>query len=53
MKPNKDEKEMMNGYEKGDSRFVPNVNKEIGKYRAYAKSASQKNKRINIRILFQ
>jgi predicted DNA binding CopG/RHH family protein len=50
MKLNKEEKEILNTYEKGDFSSIPNVKKEIEKYREYAKSTLQKNKRINIRI---
>ncbi len=50
MKLNKEEKEVLNAYEKGDFKSVPNVKKEIEKYRGYAKSTLQKNKRMNIRI---
>ena len=50
MKLNKEEKEILNAYEKGDFPSVPNLKKEIVKYRDYAKDTLQKNKRINIRI---
>jgi predicted DNA binding CopG/RHH family protein len=50
MKANKEEKEILDAYEKGDSVSVPNVKKEMEKYREYAKSTLQKNRRINIRI---
>ena len=50
MKLNKEEKEILKAYEKGEIRSIPNVKKEIAKYREYAKSTLQKNKRINIRI---
>lgn len=50
MKLNKEEKEILNAYEKGNFSSVPNVEKEIKKYREYAKATLQKNKRINIRI---
>ncbi|MFH0772097.1 MAG: antitoxin [Candidatus Omnitrophota bacterium] len=50
MKLNKEEKEILNAYEKGDFKSIPNVKKEIEKYRGYAKSTLQKNKRMNIRI---
>lgn len=50
MKLNKEEHEILNAYEKGNFSSVPNVKKEIKKYREYAKSTLQKNKRINIRI---
>lgn len=50
MNLNKEEKEILNAYEKDISSSVPNVKKEIKKYREYAKVALQKNKRINIRV---
>lgn len=50
MKLNKEEYEILNAYEKGNFSSVPNVKKEIKKYREYAKATLQKNKRINIRI---
>ncbi|MEA3305562.1 MAG: antitoxin [Candidatus Omnitrophota bacterium] len=50
MRLNKEEKEILDAYEKGKFSSIPNVKKEIEKYREYAKAALQKNKRINIRI---
>ena len=50
MKLDKEEKKILNAYEKGSFSSIPNVKKEIGKYREYAKTTLQKNKRINIRI---
>ena len=50
MKLNKEEKEILRGYEKGASKSIPNVEGEIARYREYAKSTLQKNKRINIRL---
>lgn len=50
MKLNKEEKEILDAYEKGDFSSVPNVKKAIGKYRRYAVSTLQKNKRMNIRV---
>lgn len=50
MRLNKEEKEILNAYEKGGFSSIPNVKKEIEKYREYAKATLQKNKRINIRI---
>ncbi len=50
MKLRKEEKEILDAYEKGNFPSVPNVKKEIAKYREYAKHTLQKNKRINIRI---
>lgn len=50
MKLDKEENEILQAYEKGEFKSVPNVKKEIAKYRDYAKHTLQKNKRINIRI---
>jgi len=50
MKLNKEEKEILEAYEKGVFKSVPNVKKKIARYREYAKSTLLKNKRINIRI---
>ncbi|KQC13188.1 MAG: antitoxin [Desulfuromonas sp. SDB] len=50
MKLDKEEKEILESYEKGDFKSVANVKKEISKYREYAKHTLRKNKRINIRI---
>ena len=50
MKLNKEDKKILEGYEQGIFNSVPNVKKEIARYREYAKSALKKNKRINIRI---
>ena len=50
MKLNDEDKKILEAYESGNSKSVPNVNKEIARYRDYAKSTLQKNKRINIRI---
>ena len=50
MKLNKEEKNILNAYEKGNSPSIPNIKKEMGKYRQYAKHTLKKNKRINIRL---
>ena len=50
MKLNREEKEILNAYEKGRFSSIPNIKKEVAKYREYAKSTLQKNKRLNIRI---
>ena len=50
MKLNKEEKGILKGYEKSASESIPNVKGEIARYREYAKSTLQKNKRINIRL---
>ena len=50
MRLSKEEKELLDAYEKGQFSSVPNVKRAIAKYREYAKSTLLKNKRINIRI---
>ena len=45
-----EDKEILEAYERGTFKSVPNVKKEIARYREYAKSTLRKNKRINIRI---
>jgi len=50
MKLNDEDKKILKAYESGSVKSVPSVKKEIARYRDYAKSALQKNKRINIRI---
>lgn len=50
MRLNKEEKEILEAYEKGVFKPISNVKKQINQYREYAKSTLQKNKRINIRI---
>ncbi len=50
MKLNKEDKEILDAYEKGTFGSIRNVKKEVARYREYAKSTLQKNKRINIRI---
>ncbi len=50
MKLTKEEKEILKAYEKGTFYSVQNVKKETARYREYAKSTLQKNKRINIRV---
>lgn len=46
----KEEKAILNAYEKGRFSSIPHVKKEIARYREYAKATLQKNKRINIRL---
>ncbi len=46
----KEEKDLLNSYEKGEWRSVKNLKHEINRYQAMAKATSRKDKRINIRI---
>ena len=50
MKIKGEDKEILEAYEGGTFKSVPNVKKEIARYREYAKSTLRKNKRINIRM---
>ncbi len=50
MKMDKEEKDLLNAYEKDELSSVPNLKKETAKYREYAAGTLKKNKRINIRI---
>ncbi len=46
----KEEKEILDSFEKGEWKKVSNLGKEIKKYSSYAKDTLRKDKRINIRI---
>ena len=50
MKTNEEDKEILEAYERGSLKSIPNIKKEIARYREYAKSTLRKNKRINIRL---
>ena len=50
MKLKKEEKDLLEAFERGRMKSVPNVRSEISRYREYAKAHFQKNKRVNIRI---
>ncbi|MGR3320269.1 MAG: antitoxin [Candidatus Anammoxibacter sp.] len=50
IKLDKYEKEIIDAYEKGELKSIPNAKKEMLKYWEYAKHTLRKNKRINIRI---
>jgi len=50
MKLDKEEKDLLEAFERGRMRSVSNVKSEIARYREYAKVHFQKNKRVNIRI---
>ncbi len=45
-----EDREILEDYERGPVKSIPNVKSEIARYREYAKSALRKNKRINIRL---
>lgn len=50
---NKDENKILKDFEEGKFKSVPNVKKEILKYRQYAKNSLSKTKNINIRIPYK
>lgn len=45
-----EEKELLNTFEKGEWKKVPNMDEEIERHREYARATHRKNKRVNIRI---
>lgn len=50
VKMDREEKELLKSFDKGEWRSVKNLKAEIKKYRAYAKETLKKDKRINIRV---
>jgi len=46
----KEEKELLDSFERGEWKSVPNVRAEIEKHRKYAQKTLKKDKRVNIRI---
>ncbi len=46
----KEEKEILDSFERGEWKSVPNVKAEIEKHRKYARKTLKKDKRVNIRI---
>ena len=46
----KEEKEILDSYERGEWRSVKNSKNEMSRYQAMAKATSKKDKRVNIRI---
>ncbi|MCK5492247.1 MAG: antitoxin [Candidatus Omnitrophica bacterium] len=49
-KTNKEEKEIIESYEKGEWQSIRRPKEKLQQYRAYAKATFKKNRRINIRI---
>ena len=45
-----EEKEILEAFNKGKVKSVPNVREEIARYKAYAKAALDKTKNINLRV---
>jgi len=50
MKLSKEEKEILDSFESGKLKSIPNLANEISRHRKYARNTLLKNKRINIRI---
>ena len=46
----KEEKDMLDSFERGEWKSVPNVKAEIEKHRKYARKTLKKDKRVNIRM---
>jgi predicted DNA binding CopG/RHH family protein len=46
----KEEKDLLNSYERGEWKSVKNLKEEIYKHRVYARQTLKKDKRVNIRI---
>jgi len=49
-KLDKEEKEILESFERGEWESVPEVRAEIDKHQAYARNTLKKDKRVNIRI---
>ncbi len=49
-KLDKEEQEILESFERGEWKSVPEVESEIYKHRVYARNTLKKDKRINIRI---
>ena len=50
IKLDKEEKELLDRYERGEWKSVRNLKEEIEKHRGYARQTLKKDKRVNIRI---
>jgi len=50
VKLDKEEKQILRDFERGEFRRVPNMAKEVKRYQAYARASMKKNKRVNIRL---
>ncbi len=50
LKLDKEEKELLESYERGEWIPIKNYKKEIEKHREYARNTLKKDKRVNIRI---
>jgi len=50
LKLDKEEKDFLDSYERGEWKSVKHLRKEIEKHRGYARQTLKKDKRVNIRI---
>ncbi|MFC1825465.1 CopG family antitoxin [Thermodesulfobacteriota bacterium] len=50
IKLDKEEKDLLDSYERGEWKSVNNLKEEIEKHRVYARQTLKKDKRVNIRI---
>ena len=50
LKLDKEEKELLDSYERGEWKSVKNLKEEIEKHRGYARQTLKKDKRVNIRM---
>jgi predicted DNA binding CopG/RHH family protein len=50
LKLDKEERELLESYERGEWKSVKNLKEEIEKHRGYARQTLKKDKRVNIRI---
>ncbi len=50
MKISEEEKELLESVERGEWRPISKIDKEVNRYREYARATFRKDKRINIRI---
>jgi predicted DNA binding CopG/RHH family protein len=50
MKPEKDEKEILDSFERGEWRSIKRARQERNRYVRYARATFRKDRRVNIRI---
>ena len=50
MKLDKEEKELLKSYEKGEWKSVKDFEKKKLEYQSYARNTAEKNKRVNIKL---
>ncbi len=52
-KLNREERDLLHSFERGEWKPVPDAGKEIARHRAYARATIRKDARVNIRIAHQ